>query len=145
MVQFDRSFVFFWECFADMDKNQPKAIASLMGNSRTREIYWGILAFATYQSLLSIVLQTLGLARNLSLFPLELLVFALIAVCLSLYSTVLMLRGQVSATINQDPDEQRRIHAIRIGTYLSKKLGALCQGIDHSLSAIMFFARAQLG
>jgi hypothetical protein len=128
-----------------MDKKQPKAIAGLIGNSRTREIYWGILAFATYQSLLSIVLQTLGLARNLSLLPLELLVFALIAVCLSLYSTVLMLRGQVSATINQDADEHLRIHTIRIGTYLSKKLGALCQGIDHSLSAIMFFARAQLG
>ena len=29
--------------------------------------------------------------------------------------------------------------------YLSKKLKAFCQGIDHSLSAIMFFTRAQLG
>jgi hypothetical protein len=128
-----------------MDKNQPKAIAGLMGNSRPREIYWGILAFATYQFLLSVVLQTLGLARNLSLLPLELLVFALIAVCLSLYSTVLMLRGQVLTATSQDVDEQRRIHSIRIAAYLSEKLGALCQGIDHSLSAIMFFARAQLG
>ena len=104
-----------------------------------------MLAFALYQLVLAIVLQTRGLARNFSLFPLELLVFALVATCLSLYSTVSALRNQALARTNQGAGEQRRLQSARIATYLSKRLGTFCQGIDHSLSAIMFFARAQLG
>jgi hypothetical protein len=131
-----------------MAKNQPKAIANSLGSlddPRAVHVLWGILAFASYQLVLSIVLQTLGLARNFSLFPLELLVFALVATCLSLYSTVSTLRNEVLSTPNQSADEQRRLQSARIAAYLSKKLGVFCQGIDHSLSAIMFFARAQLG
>jgi len=139
-----------------MAKNQPKAITSFPGSlddARRSNIYpagathvlWGILAFTSYQLVLSIVLQTIGLARNFNLFPLELLVFALVATCLSLYSTVSTLRNQVLAPTNQVADEQRRLQSARIAAYLSKRLGTFCQGIDHSLSAIMFFARAQLG
>ena len=127
-----------------MAKNQPKAIASFLGSlddPRAAHVLWGILAFASYQLVLSIVLQTLGLARNFSLIPSELLVFALVTTCLYLYSTVSTLRNQVSTPTNQVADEQRRLQS----AYLSKRVGTFCQGIDHSLSAIMFFARAQLG
>jgi hypothetical protein len=85
------------------------------------------------------------MGRNVSLFPLELLVFALVTVCLSLYSTVSALRNQVIAQKDQGSDEQRRLQSAQIAAYLSKKLKAFCEGIDHSLSAIMFFTRAQLG
>jgi hypothetical protein len=37
------------------------------------------------------------------------------------------------------------LQSAQIAAYLSKKLKGFSQGIDHSLSAIMFFARAQLG
>ena len=126
-----------------MAKNQPKAIASFLSSLDdpwAAHVLWGILAFASYQVVLSIVLQSLGLARNFSLIPLELLVFALVTTCLYLYSTVSKLRNQVSAPTNQVADEQRRLQS----AYLSKRVGTFCQGIDHSLSAIMFFARAQL-
>lgn len=129
-------------------RNQAKAIADFMGalyDPRAGHVFWGIVAFSSYQLVLSIVLQTLGLARNFSLLPLELLVFALAATCIWLYSTVSALRSQLSKPPAQNEDEQRRLHSARIAAYLSKRLGALCQGINHSLAAIMFFARAQLG
>ena len=125
-------------------KNQPKIIVDVLGlfdELRLGHIFWGILAFASYQLILSIVLRVRGLDRNLSLFPLELLVFALVTVCLSLYSTVSALRVQVFQVGN----EQRMLQSAQIAAYLSKKLKGFCQGIDHSLSAIMFFTRAQLG
>jgi len=128
-----------------MAKKQLKTIASFLGSlddPRAAHVLWGILAFALYQFVRSVGLQALGLAPNFSLFPLELLVFALVACCLSLYSTVSTLRR---APTNQGADEQRRLQSAQIAAYLSKKLGTFCQGIDHSLSAIMFFARAQLG
>jgi len=129
-------------------KNQPKTTVSLpgsLGDPRLAHVLRGILAYASYQLILSIVLQVLGLGRNLSLFPLEFLVFALVTACLYLYSTVSTLRNQLLAQSNQGADEQRRLQSAQISAYLSKKLKAFCQGIDHSLSAIMFFTRAQLG
>ncbi|MGH9426631.1 MAG: PilZ domain-containing protein [Terriglobia bacterium] len=132
----------------NLSSNQPKAIVNIIAaldDPRAGHVFWGIIAFSSYQLVLPIVLQTLGLARNFSLVPLELLVFALVATCISLYSTVSTLRQQVLAPANQNADEQRSLHSAQIEVYLSKRLGVLCQGIDHSLSAIMFFARAQLG
>jgi len=131
-----------------MAKHRLRAIESFFGtldDPGAAHVLGGILAFSLYQLVLSIVFQTLGLARKFSLFPLEFLVFALVATCLSLYSTVSTLRNLVLAQTNQDADEQRRLQAAQIAAYLSKRLGIFCQGIDHSLSAIMFFARAQLG
>jgi len=128
-------------------KSQPKTTVSLLASlddPRLAHVLRGIVAFVSYELILSIVLQVRGLGRNSSLFPLELLVFALVTVCLSLYSTVLALRNQVIAQKDQGADEQRRLQSAQIAAYLSKKLRAFCQGIDHSLSAIMFFTRAQL-
>jgi hypothetical protein len=129
-------------------KNQFKLVADFIGESddpRAGHVLRAIIAFSAYQLILSIALQILGLARNFSLVPLELLVFALVGTCISLYSTVSTLRSQLSNPNTLNEDEQRRLHAARIEAYLSKRLGVLCQGIDHSLSAVMFFARAQLG
>jgi hypothetical protein len=129
-------------------KNQPKTMVTLIGSldePRLAHVLWGGLAFASYQFILAITLRVLGLGRNLSLFPLELLVFALVTACLYLYSTVSTLRNQVLAQSSLGSDEQRRLQSAQISEYLSKKLKAFCQGIDHSLSAIMFFTRAQLG
>jgi len=128
-------------------KSQPKTTVSLLASlddPRLAHVLRGIVAFVSYELILSIVLQVRGLGRNSSLFPLELLVFALVTVCLSLYSAVLALRNQVIAQKDQGADEQRRLQSAQIAAYLSKKLRAFCQGIDHSLSAIMFFTRAQL-
>ena len=129
-------------------KNQPKTNVTLVGSldePRRAHVLWGGLAFASYQLILSIALRVLGLGRNLNLFPLEFLVFALVTACLYLYSTASALRNQVLVQSNQGADEQRRLQSAQISAYLSKKLKAFCQGIDHSLSAIMFFTRAQLG
>jgi hypothetical protein len=129
-------------------KNQPNTIVSVLGSfdePRLGHFLWGILAFASYQLILSIVLRARGLGRNLSLFPLELLVFALVTICLSLYSTVSALRKEMLAQNSQRADEQRVLQTAQIASFLSKKLKGFCQGIDHSLSAIMFFTRAQLG
>ena len=125
-------------------KNRLKTIESVLSSFnelRLGQVLWGILAFASYQLILSIVLRIRGLDRNLSLFPLELLVFALVAICLSLYSTVSALRVRVFRA----GVEQRMLQSAQIAAYLSNKLKGFCQGIDHSLSAIMFFTRAQLG
>ena len=128
---------------------EPKTFVGLRGSLDdpriTTHVLWGVLAFASYQVILAIGFQALGLVRDVSLFPLELLVFALLAACLYLYSTVSTLRSQVVSPANPREDEQRRIHTARIVTYLSKRLAAFCHGIDHSLAAIMFFTRAQLG
>jgi PilZ domain-containing protein len=129
-------------------KNQPETIVTLVtpvDEPRLLHLFWGGVAFASYQVILAIALRLLGLGRNLSLFPLEFLVFALVTACLYLYSTVSTLRNQLLAQSNQGADEQRRLQSAQISAYLSKKLKAFCQGIDHSLSAIMFFTRAQLG
>jgi hypothetical protein len=129
-------------------KSQPKTTVGLLASlddPRLAHALSGIVAFVSYELILSNVLQVLGLGRNLSLFPLELLVFALVTVCLSLYSTVSALRNQVIAQKDQGSDKQRRLQSAQIAAYLSKKLKAFCEGIDHSLSAIMFFTRAQLG
>src|SRR5258706_7834058 len=131
-----------------MAKTQPKGPASLLGaldDPSAAHVLWGVLAFVSYQLVLSIVLQAFGLARNLSLFPLEFLVFALVATCLSLYSTLSAQRNQLLVPTKQAADEERRLESARIAAYLSRKLRTFCQGIDHSLSAIMFFARGQLG
>ncbi len=48
----------------------------------------GFLPLLSYQLVLAFALQALGLVRDASLFPLELLVFALLTTCLYLYSTV---------------------------------------------------------
>jgi len=129
-------------------QSQPKTTVSLLAfldDPRLAHALRGVVAFVSYELVLSIVLQVLRLGRNVSLLPLELMVFALVTVNLSLYSTVSALRNQVIAQKNQGADEQRRLQSAQIAAYLSKKLRAFCQGIDHSLSAIMFFTRAQLG
>ena len=129
-------------------QSQPKTTVRLLASlddPRLAHVLRGIVAFVSYELVLSIVLQVLGLGRNVSLFPLELLVFALVTVNLSLYSTLSALRNQVIAQKEQGADEQRRLHSAQIAAYLSKKLKGFCQGIDHSLSVIMFFTRAQLG
>jgi PilZ domain len=131
-----------------MAKHQANATAKFFGLLDTPSavhILWGALAFALYQVALSVVLQTLGVARNSGLFPLELLVFALVATSLLLYSSNASLRTQVSAPASERIDELRRLQSARIAAQLSAKLAVFCQGIDHSLAAIMFFARAQLG
>jgi len=130
-----------------MAKEQPIAIAGFFGPvdySLAIHIFCGLLAFALYQLVKFFTLSTLGLARNPSLFPFELLIFSLLAVCLSLYSTISRLRSQPTAVGNRQSEDARKLHSAQLAS-ISKRLTTFCLGIDHSLSAIMFFARAQLG
>jgi len=131
-----------------ISNHQPKTALGLRGSfddPRVAHVVGGILAFASYQLVLAFAFRALGLVRDASLFPLELLVFALLTTCLYLYSTVSTLRSQVLSPVNLRADEELRLHSARIASYLSKRLASFCQGIDHSLAAIMFFSRAQLG
>jgi hypothetical protein len=131
-----------------ISSHQPKTVLGLRGSfddPRVAHVLGGILAFASYQLVLAYAFQALGRVRDASLYPLELLVFALLTTCLYLYSTVSTLRSQGLSPVNLRVDEERRLHSARIASYLSKRLASFCQGIDHSLAAIMFFTRAQLG
>ena len=121
------------------------SIRDSLDDPRVEHAFWGILAFISYQFILTVLFRTLGLVRNFSLIPFELLAFALVTTCLSLLSTISTLRSQLLAPQIERVEEERRLQSARIAMRLSKKLGTFCQGIDHSLSAIMFFARAQLG
>lgn len=116
-----------------------------LDDPRVVHVLGGGLAFALYQLVLAFALQALGSVRDANLLPLELLVFALLGTCLYLYSTVSAARSQVLSPVNLRADEERKLYSARIAAHLSKKLAAFCQGIDHSLAAIMFFTRAQLG
>ena len=130
-----------------MAKNQPIAIAGFFGAldySLAIHIFCGLLAFASYQLVKFFTLSTLGLARNAWMFPFELLIFSLVAVCLSLYSTISRLRSQPTTLGHRQSEDAQKLHSAQIAS-ISKKLATFCLGIDHSLSAIMFFARAQLG
>ena len=72
-------------------------------------------------------LQVLGLVRDVSLVPLELLVFALLTACLYLYSTVSTLRNQVASprTIKvQMNSEGYSQHALQLTFQRSSKLFA---------------------
>ncbi|MCI0626334.1 MAG: PilZ domain-containing protein [Acidobacteria bacterium] len=131
-----------------MAKSQRKAIEGFLTSSdhpRIAHVLWGGCAFVFYQVVLLIVLQFHGVMRNPALLLLEVLVFALVATCLALYSNILALRNNGLVPAKQDAEEEKRLQAVRIEAQLSKRLGTFCQGIEHSLSAIMFFARAQLG
>ncbi len=127
---------------------EPKTFVGLRASfedPRIAHVLGGVVAFVSYQLVVVFLLQVAGFVRDASLFPLELLVFSLLTACLYLYSIASTLRNRAASPMNPPADEQRRQHSARIAAHLSKKLAAFCQGIDHSLAAIMFFTRAQLG
>jgi hypothetical protein len=64
-------------------QSQPKTTVSLLAfldDPRLAHALRGVVAFVSYELVLSIVLQVLRLGRNVSLLPLELMVFALVTV-----------------------------------------------------------------
>jgi hypothetical protein len=102
-------------------------------------------AFFVYQLVVETVFSRLSIERDTAIFIPELLIFGLVATSLFLYARLRQLRSEGDASSPARPAHNQEIVAARIESLLSKRLAALYHGIDHSLSAIMFFVRAQLG
>jgi PilZ domain len=134
----------------DKLREQGRAFANMVGVGGLRnaapipQLVWGSLAFLIYEVSIGSLMSYLDKVRPVSVFFLELLVFALVVSAMVLYSRVLALETErvsfsPEGTLRRDNAEQTRFES-----RLSEKLETLSGGIEHSLSAITFFARAQL-
>jgi hypothetical protein len=124
-----------------------KAVAGLFedfhASNPLPSFVWGSLAFLVYETATRHLLDRLGAARSPVLSALELLVFGLTATCLFLYSRIRAISQKGAGGAEKQSLEHRK-RVVRIRTELCEKIAAFSQGIEHSLSAIMFFVRAQL-
>jgi hypothetical protein len=105
---------------------------------------WGGLAFLIYEISVGSLMRYLDKARLAPLFFLELFVFALVSTGLLLYSKVLALEGSRANFAAEGMLHRHHAERARFENLLSEKLDTLSGGIEQSLSAIMFFSRAQL-
>ena len=108
------------------------------------QLVWGSLAFLIYEVSIGSLMSYLDEVRPVSVFFLELLVFALAATAMVLYSRVLALETERGSFSSEETLGRHHAERTRFESRLSEKLETLSGGIEHSLSAIMFFARAQL-
>ena len=122
-----------------MARQESKVILLLnsLDDPRLLHASLGILAFVSYQLVAAGLFQTLGLARNLRLIPFELLVFALVTTCLSLYSDIVALRTEQLTRTGEHVEEERRLQSARIAARLSKKLGTFCPKNEKSSAPVM--------
>lgn len=106
---------------------------------------WAGAAFVLYQLILGSVLSYARVVRNSAILPFEVFVFGSVATVLCLYSRIIRLQREVAEAGARSPRDDRRIHSAKLKALLTKRVAGLHQAIDQSLSAIMFFVRAQLG
>jgi hypothetical protein len=105
---------------------------------------WGILAFSFYELLIGLLLDTLHLKRHPLVFLVEFSIFGLVCACLYSYSRTNLLSSRRSSLASDSGLKQRFEKLARSQDECSAKLTTLSQGIEQSLSAVMFFARAHL-
>ena len=133
---------------SDMGKGIIKPLARttwLLGSQASLFIVgWGILAFILYELSLSSLFNALQIKRNPLVFVLELIVFGLVCACLSCYSRLGLLAARRSSEDSDLAYKGRYETLVRSLDERSARLTTLSQGIEQSLSAVMFFARAHL-
>ena len=134
----------------DKLRERGRAFANMVGVGGFRsaaplpQLAWGSLAFLIYEVSIGSLMSYLDKVRPVSVFFLELLVFALAATAMVLYSRVLALETERGSFSSEETLGRHHAERTRFESRLSEKLETLSGGIEHSLSAIMFFARAQL-
>lgn len=107
-------------------------------------IGWGILAFCSYEILITLLLDVLRLRRNPLVFLVELCIFGLACACLYFHSRSTLLNARRSALASDSGFRQRYEMLAQSNFEHSAKQASLSEGIEQSLSAVMFFARAHL-
>jgi hypothetical protein len=131
-------------------RERGKAFANMVGVGGFQNagplphLVWGGLAFLIYEVSIGSLMRYLGEVRPASLFFLELFVFALVSTSLLLYSRVLALESARASFAADGMLHRHHADRTRFESRLSERLDTLSAGIEQSLSAIMFFARAQL-
>ena len=133
---------------SDMGSSLVKPLARqvwLLGSQSLAVIAgWGILAFCFYEILITLLLDVLHLKRNPLVFFVELCIFGLACTCLYFHSRTTLLNARRSA-LGSDAGFRQRFETLARSHYEhSAKQASLSQGIEQSLSAVMFFARAHL-
>ena len=121
---------------------RPARISS--GQSLAMVIGWGILAFTSYELLIFLLLDTLRLKRNPLVFFVELFIFGLVSASLYFHLRVNLHRTHRSSHASDSGFRHRFETLARSHDERSTKVATLSQGIEQSLSAVMFFARAHL-
>jgi hypothetical protein len=133
---------------SDMGKGLVKPLAKpgwLSGSHSLAVITgWGILAFSIYELFVTLLLYTLHLKRNPAVFFVEICIFGLVCTCLYFYSRANLLSARKSSLILDSGFRHRFDTLARSYNERSAMLAKLSQGIEQSLSAVMFFARAHL-
>ena len=133
---------------SDMGRGLVKPLtrpAWLSGNQSPALIVgWGILAFTIYELSFFFILDTLHLKRNPLVFFVELVIFGLVCTCLYFHSRLSLLNARRSSQTSEFGFRKRFETLARSHDERSANLVTLSQGIEQSLSAVMFFARAHL-
>jgi PilZ domain len=107
-------------------------------------IGWGILAFCSYEILITLLLDALNLRRNSFVFFVELCIFGLACTCLYFHSRTTLLNVRRTALASESGFRRRYEMLAQSNFEHFAKQASLSEGIEQSLSAVMFFARAHL-
>jgi hypothetical protein len=133
---------------SDMGSSLVKPLtrqAWLLGSQSLAVIIgWGILAFCFYEILITLLLDALHLNRNPFVFFVELCIFGLACACLYFHSRTTLLNARQSALGSDFGFRQRYEILAQSNLEHSARQASLTEGIDQSLSAVMFFARSHL-
>ncbi len=121
-----------------------REISSLYSQSLAVVVCWGILAFCSYEIFITLLLDALDLKRNPLVFLVELCIFGLASTCLYFHSRTTLLNARRSA-LGSNSGYRKRFEILSQSHYEHSAMQAsLSRGIEQSLSAVMFFARAHL-
>lgn len=101
-------------------------------------------AFLIYETLVVILMDYLGAHRRPALLFIEFFAFGLVAVCLFLYSRAAQWDSEQQLISEEILASKHRTEMLRVEAQLVERMRTFSEGIEHSLAAIMFFARTQL-
>ena len=104
----------------------------------------GILAFVAYEIVIFLLLTLFSLNRNPFVFLVELVIFALTGCCLYFYSRVSLLSDFRASRSSISDFKDKYDSVVQLQKENTVRLETFANGIEQSLSAVMFFARAHL-
>lgn len=108
-------------------------------------LLWGSSAFFVYQIGVGTLMRSMGASRRPLMFVIELSLFFMVTLCLFLYSKLRALEASRAGLAPASESENLRRKMAQRESLLSRRIVTFSEGIEQSLSAIMFFARVQLG